>query len=43
MVLYHGSREIVEFPEMRKAIFNKNFYFQPRDYIAACYTKSYVL
>lgn len=27
MILYHGSREIVEFPEVRKAIFNKDFYF----------------
>lgn len=27
MLLFHGSREIVEFPEVRKAIFNKDFYF----------------
>lgn len=27
MILYHGSREIVEFPEIRKAVFNKDFYF----------------
>jgi len=27
MILFHGSREIVEFPEVRKAIFNKDFYF----------------
>ena len=27
MLLFHGSREIVEFPEVRKAIFNKDIYF----------------
>ncbi len=27
MELYHGSREIVEFPEIRKAVYNKDFYF----------------
>lgn len=27
MILYHGSREIVEYPEIRKAKFNKDFYF----------------
>lgn len=27
MILYHGSREIVEYPEIRKARFNKDFYF----------------
>ncbi len=27
MFLYHGSRQIVEFPEIRKAKFNKDFYF----------------
>ena len=27
MTLYHGSREIVEYPEIRKAKFNKDFYF----------------
>ena len=27
MIIYHGSREIVEFPEIRKAVFNKDFYF----------------
>ena len=27
MVLFHGSKDIVEFPEIRKAIFNKDFYF----------------
>lgn len=27
MILYHGSREIVEYPEIRKAVFNKDFYF----------------
>lgn len=27
MVLYHGSRDIVEFPEIRKAVYNKDFYF----------------
>ena len=27
MVLYHGSRQIVEYPEIRKAKFNKDFYF----------------
>ena len=26
MVLYHGSKEIVEYPEIRKARFNKDFY-----------------
>ena len=26
MVLYHGSRQIVEYPEIRKAKFNKDFY-----------------
>lgn len=27
MILYHGSRQIVEYPEIRKARFNKDFYF----------------
>lgn len=27
MLLFHGSREIIEFPEVRKAIFHKDFYF----------------
>ena len=27
MTLYHGSKEIVEYPEIRKARFNKDFYF----------------
>ena len=27
MILYHGSRQIVEYPEVRKARFNKDFYF----------------
>ena len=27
MVLYHGSKQIVEYPEIRKAKFNKDFYF----------------
>ena len=27
MVLYHGSKEIVEYPEIRKARFQKDFYF----------------
>lgn len=27
MLLYHGSREIVEYPEIRKAVFQKDFYF----------------
>ena len=27
MILYHGSNEIVEYPEIRKAKFNKDFYF----------------
>ena len=27
MILYHGSRQIVEYPEIRKAKFNKDFYF----------------
>lgn len=27
MILYHGSNMIVEFPEIRKARFNKDFYF----------------
>lgn len=27
MILYHGSREIVEYPEIRKAKFNVDFYF----------------
>ncbi|MBP3467982.1 MAG: DUF3990 domain-containing protein [Lachnospiraceae bacterium] len=27
MILYHGSREIVEYPEIRKAVYNKDFYF----------------
>ena len=26
MVLYHGSKEIVEYPEIRKARFQKDFY-----------------
>lgn len=27
MILYHGSKEIVEYPEIRKAIFHRDFYF----------------
>lgn len=27
IILYHGSKEIVKFPEIRKALFNKDFYF----------------
>ncbi len=27
MILFHGSREIVEYPEVRKSMFNKDFYF----------------
>ncbi len=27
MILYHGSKEIVEYPEIRKARYNKEFYF----------------
>lgn len=27
MILYHGGNEIVEFPEIRKARYNKDFYF----------------
>ncbi|MCI9325681.1 DUF3990 domain-containing protein [bacterium 1xD8-48] len=27
MILYHGSRQIVEFPEVRIARFNKDFYY----------------
>lgn len=27
MILYHGSKEIVEFPEIRMARYNKDFYF----------------
>lgn len=69
MILYHGSNEIVEYPEIRRAKFNKDFYFefycikypeqaerwatrygkntdfyyQPRDYIAACYEDGVIL
>lgn len=43
MILYHGSREIVEYPEIRTARYNTDFYYQPRDYIAACYKKGEVL
>ena len=27
MILYHSSRQIVEYPEIRKAKYNKDFYF----------------
>ncbi len=27
MILYHSNREIVEYPKIRKAVFNKDFYF----------------
>ena len=27
MIIYHGSRQIVEYPEIRKAKYNKDFYF----------------
>ena len=27
MILYHGSKEMVEFPEIRKALYHKDFYF----------------
>lgn len=43
MILYHGSKEIVRFPEVRKATFNKDFYFQSRDYIAECYKAGEIL
>ena len=25
MILYHGSKEMVEFPEIRKALYHKDF------------------
>ena len=27
MILYHGSKEVVKYPEIRKARFHKDFYF----------------
>ena len=27
MVLYHGGKDVVEFPEIRKALYHKDFYF----------------
>lgn len=27
MIVYHGSEELVEFPEIRKTLYNKDFYF----------------
>ena len=27
MILYHGSKQIVDYPEIRKARYNKDFYF----------------
>lgn len=27
MILYHGSKDVVEYPEIRKAQYNKDFYF----------------
>ena len=27
MILYHGNKETVEYPEIRKAMFHKDFYF----------------
>ena len=27
MVLYHGGNDVVEFPEIRKALYHKDFYF----------------
>lgn len=27
MIVYHGSKDVVEFPEIRKALYNKDFYF----------------
>lgn len=27
MILYHGSKESIEYPEIRKAMYNKDFYF----------------
>lgn len=27
MILYHGSNVIVQYPEIRKAVYNKDFYF----------------
>lgn len=27
IILYHGSKEIIEFPEIRMARYNKDFYF----------------
>ena len=26
MILYHGSRDVVDYPEIRKAAYNKDFY-----------------
>lgn len=33
----------VEYTDIRKAQYNKDFYYQPRDYIAVCYKKGEVL
>ena len=33
MILYHGSRQIVEYPEIRKAKYNKDFYFGFYEYV----------
>lgn len=28
MIVYHGSKNVAEFPEIRKALYNKDFYFE---------------
>lgn len=68
MILYHGSKQIVEYTENdslnylhfeemtdkwldfivqcrngKSHNYNTDFYYQPRDYIAACYKKGEVL
>lgn len=37
MILYHGSKDIVEYPEIRKAQYNKDFIVQCRSGMAHNY------
>lgn len=42
-MIYHGSRKLIEVPEIRISQFNKDFYYQSHGYIAACYRIGEVL
>lgn len=37
MVIYHGSKMIVRSPEIWIQKYNKDWYYQSREYISECY------